>query len=296
VPVRFVDGAGLVRIRQVLSYTIDGPSNNVVINVAAVSGLAVGALTVTFPAPTSYSGMSWTINNVVLYARQLATGPEALQAKFTDMEQSQGGGYSFRSLYNYPLNIVSGQQNPVLNYNIIPLKYAQGLLFAPTCDTDVTSLSARFPGRLATLLMSSASNYPGTAPGLVSYQVKIGNQYVPLQPTSFDKVVPQVIAKEMDSFVEVCLGNGMMTNQPFSLDQYNSTAVQNAANILQFYNRPIACVMAPNPQSAMDISTQNIQLLLFSSGAVDASAYTIHLFASHMRHVMNTPMGLAVDY
>ena len=290
-----VTSAGIDRIRTVAGYTLVGNAVSItfdsVINFLAADANAV----ITFPAPTSYNGMDFSIQNVALYVRQLAVNMQTLEMKFKDMDQASGGGYSFRSLYNYPLNIVANQSNPVLNYNIVPLKYAQGLVFVPTCDTDVNSLSARFPGRLATCLLSSATTVPGTTPNKIQYQVKIGNQYVPLQPTDFSKLVPQVLAKEMESFVEVCLGNGMMTNQPYSLDTINSVANQTTAGILQFYNRPIACVMAPNAMSAMDISTQNIQLLLFSGNAADASAYTVHLFASHMKHIMNSPVGLVVD-
>lgn len=303
VPVRIVDSAGIARIRQVAGYTV--ANNNVAIQLSApVNGQTPSPVgpprvfngQISFPSPTGIT-MSWTIDNVALYVRQMAVGEEAMKAKYADMEQAQGGGYSFRSLYNYPLNIIANQTNPVLNYNIVPLKFAQGLLFIPTNDSDVDNAAALFPGRLSTTLLTASSFYPGTAPKQTQYQVKIGNQYVPLQPTSFDKVVPQVIAKEMDSFVEVCLGNGMMTNEPYSLDNINSQAVQNSANILQFFNRPIACVLSPNSMSAMDISTQNIQLLLFSaSGVVDNSQYTIHLYASHMRHLSNTPSGLVCDY
>ena len=272
----------------------------VVISHTSVNNVAVGAGTIVFQQPTAFTGMNWNITNVALYVRQSAVGQEAMMNKLQEMQGQENAGYSFRSLYNYPLQIVANQSNPVLNYNIVPLKYAQGLMFIPTCDSDLGNTSAFFPSRLSTLLFSGSTPIPNPNP-LVNpkhfqYQIKLGNDYIPLQPTNIDSLVPQVLSKELSSFIEVCLEKGMMTAQPLSLDTVNSTCNQLESGIEQLYNRPLACVLVPNSMSAMDISTKNIQLLLFSNSSADASQYTIYLFASHFRHLMTNPNGLLVDY
>jgi len=285
---------GVKRFAIVTGYSTAG--GFVVITHTTVDFLGAGPGTIIFQQPTAFTGMNWNITNVALYVRQSAVGQEAMMNKLQEMQGQENAGYSFSSLYNYPLQIVANQSNPVLNYNIVPLKYAQGLMFIPTCDSDLGNVGAHFPARLSTLLFSGSNNYPTVKPKHIQYQIKLGNDYIPLQPTNIDSLVPQVLSKEVSSFIEVCLAKGMMTAQPLSLDTVSSTCNQSEAGINQLYNRVLACVLVPDQNSAMDISTKNIQLLLYSNSNADGSQYTVYLFAAHYRHLMTSPMGLVVDY
>jgi len=285
----------ITRYAIVTGYEVAG--GFVVINHTSINNIGAGAGTIVYAQPTSFTRMNYTINNVALYVRQSAVNQEAMTMKLQQMETMEDGGYSFRSLYNYPLQIVANQNNPVLNYNIVPLKYAQGLMFVPTCDSDLSNIAADFPSRLSTLLLSGQATLPTSAPNKIQYQIKLGNDYIPLQPTNIDQLVPQVLSKELSSFIEVCLEKGMVTAEPLTLNTLNSVATQVENAIQQYYNRPLACVLVPNAMSSMDISTKNIQLLIYSNTAVvDSSQYTIYLFASHFKHLSVSKMGLVLDY
>jgi hypothetical protein len=290
--------AGVLRYAVVTGYSVVG--GVVVIAITSIFNPNQDLVnpqpgTIVFQQPTAFTDMNWNITNVALYVRQSAVGQEAMMNKLQEMQGQENAGYSFRSLYNYPLQIVANQSNPVLNYNIVPLKYAQGLMFIPTCDSDLGNTSAFFPSRLSTLLFSGTNNFPTSAPVHFQYQIKLGNDYIPLQPTDISKLVPQILSKEVSSFIEVCLEKSMMSAQPLSLDVLGSVADQTIGGIRQLYNRVLACVLAPNHMSSLDISTKNIQLLLYSNGT-DPSQYTVYLFASHFRHLMTSPNGLVVDF
>lgn len=277
-------------------YAISGNNIQMTLSSAIAGPLVNGQAVVSFPRPTTRNNLSYTVQNPILYVRQLNTDPSVIQARLEELKKNPDAMvYSFRTLYNYPLSINASVSNPVLNFNAVALKHAQGMAFVFRNESDNSNINSNAPGRLCSLLLSSTSAYPSTPANIRQYQIKLGNRLLINQPVSIDNLVPQVLNKEVANFLEVACGKKFCNAEYHSIDNQFSYATQTKADILQYYNRVIATALVNNSDSAMDITNMNIQVLLFTPSGADPSSYTCNMFVSHFKHLMLTPNGVMIE-
>lgn len=288
------DGTPVTESVRIQGWDING--SNVQVTFAPATVAVTGQSSIAFPLPTNRNNLSYTVQNPIMYVRQLNTDPMVIQQRLEEIKKDpQSAVYSFRTLYNYPLSINANVSNPVLNFNSVALQHAQGIAFVFKNESDMNNMNAKFPARLSSVLLSSTTLYPTNNPNIRQYQIKLGNKLIINQPVAIDNLVPQVLNKEVSNFLEIACGKKFCNAGYHTMDSAISLSTQTKTDIDEYYNRVIATALVNNSDSAMDITNQNIQLLLFTPISADPSSYTCNMYISHFKHVMTTPNGIVIE-